>query len=150
MLIVFATSVMAGVALASKASSESDTSSEDPISIRFVVTGAKSQKGSVLCGLYDQEAKWLGRDYLQGARAYVDANGKARCVFRGVPPGLYAISAFHDVDDDKELDRKIFGIPSEPYCASRDARRAFGPPRWRDAVFRYEGRAPLELTAHFR
>jgi len=121
----------------------------DPLSITFVISDAKSQKGRVLCGLYDQETKWLSRDYFQGAKADVDEHGKARCVFRGIPAGSYAISAFHDLDDDNQLDRKIFGIPSEPYCASRNARRAFGPPRWRDAVFSYLGTAPIELEAAF-
>ncbi len=121
----------------------------DPLSITFVISDAKSRQGTVLCGLYDQETKWLSRDYFQGANSAVDEHGKARCVFRGIPPGSYALSAFHDVDGDNELDRKIFGIPSEPYCASRNARRAFGPPRWRDAVFSYPGTSPLELNAKF-
>lgn len=121
----------------------------DPLSITFVISDAKSQNGRVLCGLYDQEKKWLSRDYFQGAKADVDEHGKARCIFRGIPAGSYAISAFHDLDNDKQLDRKIFGIPSEPYCASRNARRAFGPPRWRDAVFSYLGTAPIELEAEF-
>ncbi len=121
----------------------------DPLSITFVISDAKSREGRVLCGLYHEEAKWLSRDYFQGAKSDVDEHGQARCVFRGIPAGFYAISAFHDLDSDNELDRKIFGIPAEPYCASRNARRAFGPPRWRDAVFSYAGSAPIELMAEF-
>ena len=121
----------------------------DPLSITFVISNAKSRRGQVLCGLYAQEAKWLSRSYFQGAKSNIDEEGNARCVFRGIPAGSYAISAFHDLDSDNELDRKIFGIPSEPYCASRDARRAFGPPRWRDAVFSYPGATPIELNAAF-
>jgi len=121
----------------------------DPLSITFVISDAESRQGTVLCGLYAQETKWLSREYFQGAQSNVDEHGKARCEFRGIPAGSYAISAFHDVDSDNELDRKIFGIPSEPYCASRNARRAFGPPRWRDAVFSYPGSSPIELNAEF-
>jgi uncharacterized protein (DUF2141 family) len=141
-----------GFAFSAYAAEPDDRPTADPnapLSITFVISGAESRQGSVLCGLYDQETKWLSRDYFQGANSDVDEHGKARCVFRGIPAGSYSISAFHDLDDDHELDRKIFGIPSEPYCASRNARRAFGPPRWRDAVFSYAGAAPIELNAEF-
>lgn len=121
----------------------------EPLSITFVISNAKSRDGRVLCGLYHEEAKWLSRDYFQGAKSDVDEHGKARCVFRGIPAGSYAISVFHDLDSDNELDRKIFGIPKEPYTTSRNARRAFGPPRWRDAVFTYAGTASVELQAEF-
>ena len=121
----------------------------DPLSISFVISKAKSREGQVLCGLYEQEEKWLSRDYFQGAKSEIDEHGRARCVFRGIPAGSYAISAFHDLDRDNQLDRKIFGIPAEPYCASRNARRAFGPPRWRDAVFSFAGATPIELKAEF-
>jgi uncharacterized protein (DUF2141 family) len=144
-----ATLVFAFSAFAADPDDRPSADPNDPLSITFVISDAKSHKGRVLCGLYHQETKWLGRDYFQGAKSDVDENGKARCIFRGIPAGSYAISAFHDLDSDNQLDRKIFGIPSEPYCASRNARRAFGPPRWRDAVFSYPGIAPIELEAEF-
>ncbi|MDH3653436.1 MAG: DUF2141 domain-containing protein [Myxococcales bacterium] len=144
-----ATLAFAVSALAADPDDRPSADPNDPLSITFVISDAKSQKGRVLCGLYDQEAKWLSRDYFQGAKSDVDEHGKARCIFRGIPAGSYAISAFHDLDSDNQLNRKIFGIPSEPYCASRNARRAFGPPRWRDAVFSYLGTAPIELEAEF-
>jgi len=144
-----ATLAFAVSALAADPDDRPSADPNDPLSITFVISDAKSQKGRVLCGLYDQEAKWLSRDYFQGAKSDVDEHGKARCIFRGIPAGSYAISAFHDLDSDNQLNRKIFGIPSEPYCASRNARRAFGPPRWRDAVFSYLGTAPIALEAEF-
>lgn len=120
-----------------------------PLSITLIISDAESRDGQVLCGLYHQEAKWLSRDYFQGARSDVDQQRNARCEFRGIPAGSYAISVFHDLDGDNALDRKIFGIPAEPYTTSRNARRAFGPPRWRDAVFSYPGAAAVELHAEF-
>ncbi len=53
----------------------------------------------------------------------------------GVPPGEYAVQAFHDENDNNDIDRGIFGIPREGVGFSRDARILFGPPSWRDAVF---------------
>ena len=73
-------------------------------------------------------------------------DGKAVCTFRGVPSGRYAISAFHDANEDGELDTNLFGIPSEGYCASRGARGTFGPPSFADAAFDFDG-GHTSLTA---
>ncbi len=53
----------------------------------------------------------------------------------GVPPGDYAVQAFHDENDNDQIDRGIFGIPREGVGFSRDARIVFSPPKWRDAMF---------------
>jgi uncharacterized protein (DUF2141 family) len=51
------------------------------------------------------------------------------------PVGVYAISAYHDKNNNKELDKSFFGVPSEPYGFSNDARGIFGPPDYFDAQF---------------
>jgi uncharacterized protein (DUF2141 family) len=111
-------------------------------SIRFVVTGLESEEGHVLCALFDSERTWLTEERLQVSRSSI-RDGRAVCVFEEIPPGDYAISAFHDADDDYELDRGAFGIPVERYCASRNARRPLAPPRFVDASFSHLGRSQM-------
>ncbi len=53
----------------------------------------------------------------------------------GVPPGDYAVQAFHDENDNDRIDRGLFGLPKEGVGFSRDARIVFSPPKWSDAVF---------------
>ncbi len=53
----------------------------------------------------------------------------------GVPPGDYAVQAFHDENDNDRIDRGMFGIPREGVGFSRDARIVLSPPKWRDAMF---------------
>lgn len=115
-----------------------------PDVLRFTVD-VQSNRGQVLCAAYDAESKWLSTDVVDGTIARI-VNGKAVCVFRGLKPGRYAISAYHDEDGDEELDTNFLGIPSEDYCASRNARASFGPPAFADAAFRYAG-GVLELSA---
>ena len=57
-----------------------------------------------------------------------------------VPAGDYAAQAFHDENASSELDRGVFGIPKEGVGFSRNARIAWSPPKWRDAVFVHQGR----------
>ncbi|WP_068071864.1 DUF2141 domain-containing protein [Novosphingobium lentum] len=66
--------------------------------------------------------------------------GTTTVVINGVPPGQYAIQAFHDENSNGEVDRALFGIPKEGVGFSRDARISFGPPKWADAVFSHDAR----------
>lgn len=50
-----------------------------------------------------------------------------------MPPGELAVAVIHDENRNGELDTNWLGIPKEGYGASRDARRRFGAPRWKDA-----------------
>ena len=52
----------------------------------------------------------------------------------GIPPGTYAVQAFHDENDNLLTDRTIFGLPKEGIGFSNAALFRFGPPRFRDAA----------------
>ena len=59
----------------------------------------------------------------------------------GLQPGRYAIRVFHDVDGDGTMSANPFGIPTEPFAFSNNARGAFGPAAWSDAAFEVAGDA---------
>ncbi len=52
-----------------------------------------------------------------------------------LPYGEYAIKVFHDENSNDELDTRIFGIPTERYGFSNNAKGAFGPPDYENARF---------------
>ena len=64
------------------------------------------------------------------------APGQVTVRIPGVPPGVYAAQAFHDENNNKQIDRNWLGIPTEGLGFSNDARFRFGPPRFEDAAFR--------------
>lgn len=53
----------------------------------------------------------------------------------GLPPGRYAVAAFHDTDGNGDLTLWPIGLPREAYGFSRDARGRFGPPSFAAAAF---------------
>ncbi len=91
-----------------------------------------NNKGTVRVGLYDSEEKFLddGIEFL----ASEIVNERAKVVFRDIPDGIYAISCYHDKDDDGELNMFLGMFPTESYGVSNNVRR-WGPPRWSDAKF---------------
>ena len=101
-------------------------------------TVMRSGGGVVRCGLFAEQG-WLVSP-VQSAVAVI-RSGSALCVFKGVPKGVYGISAFHDQNNNSKLDTNFIGLPTEDYCASRDARGTFGPPSFGDAKFSYVGGA---------
>lgn len=71
---------------------------------------------------------------LAADRIVVTATSASR-TFQGLAPGRYAIKAFHDADGDGKMGANPFGIPTEPFGFSNNARGAMGPPRWDEAGF---------------
>ena len=53
----------------------------------------------------------------------------------GVPPGTYAVEAFDDFNDTRNLGTSFLGLPEKGLGFSRDAKMHFGPPRFSDAAF---------------
>jgi len=93
------------------------------------VLGVADAEGQVLVALHRSPASFPDHaERAYGRRAVKARAGSIEVVFDGVPPGPFAVSAFHDSDRDFELDTGLFGIPQEDYGFSRDARKPFGPP----------------------
>ncbi len=105
--------------------------------IEFHVRTKKSG-GKVRCGLYDQKKDWLTSRYVFKSTATIEGR-RAVCTFHGVPPGVYAISAYHDKNDNGKLDKNFLGLPKEDFTFSSGAKARFGPPSFKDALFNYTG-----------
>ncbi len=93
-------------------------------------TGAAT--GAVMVSLFDSEAAYAGGAPVRQARIDV-ARGERAAIFAGLPPGSYAVKAFHDVDGDGRMDANPFGQPLEPYAFSNNARGSMGPAGWDSA-----------------
>jgi uncharacterized protein (DUF2141 family) len=59
----------------------------------------------------------------------------ATVIFTNVPDGDYAVSCFHDEDDNGKLNMFMGMMPTEDYGTSNNAPANFGPPKWIDAKF---------------
>src|SRR5262249_39029018 len=57
----------------------------------------------------------------------------------GVPPGRYAIQAYHDKNDNHDADRNIAGIPIEGVGFSNGYKIRVRAPRFSEAAFDYAG-----------
>lgn len=69
----------------------------------------------------------------------VRAAGSMRIEIPDLPEGTYAVSCFHDVNNNGVLDKNMLGIPTEPYGFSMGARPKFRAPSWEEAKFYFNG-----------
>jgi len=107
------------------------------------IDGARSNDGQVAAALYDQAGSWL-KTARAGQRTA--AASHVTLVFDDLPDGRYAVSAMHDENASQSLDSNPFGMPTEPYGFSRDARGRMGPPSFDDAVIELQG----DTTVHIQ
>lgn len=104
-------------------------------SLTVTFHGIKSPAGRIMVALAADPAAYAGASpaAAQGQAPVQGAN--ASVTFTGLKPGTYAIRAFHDLNGDGKLNLNPFGIPTEPYAFSNNARGAMGPAPWRAAAF---------------
>ena len=77
--------------------------------------------------------------------------GSMRFVFTDLPPGEYALAAFHDQDADGQLGTTVLGIPTEPYGFSNNARGFMGPASFTSAAITVSADdAALSITIQIR
>lgn len=86
------------------------------------------------------QAQFLKEDCPFAAEVPAHA-GSTLVTLHGLPPGRFAVQATHDENGNGKVDRGLLGVPKEGIGFSRDARIAFGPPKWDDAVITFDGRA---------
>ena len=76
-------------------------------------------------------------------------DGTAGVRFDNIPPGEYAVSTYHDENDNKELDEDQSFKPTEGFGTSKDAQGTLGPPKYQDASFPFTG-GKLTIKIHMR
>lgn len=123
-------------------SSQAQQSSE----VKVKIENIKHFEGSIKIALYNQEDHFLSKEIASDGKSIVDSN--LEFTFDGLPGGTYAISVFHDENDNGKLDTNLIGIPKEPYAFSNNAKGMFGPPSFEDCKFVVE--SPVhELVIQF-
>lgn len=117
----------------------------DDTVVRVTGTNLNGEAGNFVVWVYDSPDTWLSDNWRTQKilpLAGNVANGEITVELR-LPPGEYALSVWHDTDDDGKLARNFVGLPKEPAGLSNNVRPRFGPPRFRDARFTV-GDTPVE------
>lgn len=98
--------------------------------LEVTLRGVNSTEGQALVAVHRHVpgAGFPADDGVVAGKARPAATGDIRFFFEALPPGDYAVAAFHDADGDGQLDANLVGMPTECYGFSNDARGFMGPP----------------------
>ena len=108
---------------------------EGPVqTVLVTVENVESSKGDVSVALCD---KGLSKEACPFGTGRTAATGTMEFAFENIPPGNYAVVAFHDLNSNREFDQ-ILGVPREPYALSKDAANKMIP-TFKDAALAIGG-----------
>lgn len=96
------------------------------------VEGVNGSMGHVLVAVCTED-QFLGAGCTSTGKVPA-APGAVTIVLTNVAPGVYAVQAFHDENDNMDIDRSLLGLPKEGMGFSNDAPMRYGPPQFADAA----------------
>lgn len=101
--------------------------------LNVTISGFQSNEGKAYVALFRKEDKFpkMSGQYL--AEIVPIVNKKAIISFSNLPKNEYAIAVFHDKNNNGILDKNMFGIPTEVYGFSNNARETFSAPSFESA-----------------
>ena len=98
------------------------------------VTNFKNANGKLRVALFTDETNYL-KDSQFAMDTIIYSQERVQVLFANLPAGEYAISIYHDENDNGKLDANFMGIPSEPYAFSNNAPSRFGPAKYAESKF---------------
>jgi uncharacterized protein (DUF2141 family) len=100
--------------------------------IHVIVDGFKEKKGKLMIGIYNSESTFMKKTYKGFAADVIDTTLEFTLE---LPEGEYAISVYHDVNENRKMDTGLLGIPTESYGFSNNVKGRIGPPGFEKAKF---------------
>ena len=102
-------------------SSASNPAEEATLNLK--VNNIQHDKGSIYIAVFDNEDDFMKKRFSE-AIVKVGASNSHTIQFK-LPLGKYAMSIFHDVNDNEDLNTNWIGIPKEPYGFSNNPSTCF-------------------------
>lgn len=102
-------------------------------SLKVTVQNLRTHKGAVHVGLYRACPDFPGCKPVE--LKIVEAKGTTLQTAFSVEPGDYAVAVYHDQNSNGQMDKRLFGIPKEPYGFSNNYRPVMSAPKFTDCQF---------------
>ncbi len=100
-----------------------------------VTTNKIQSTGPIQLAVYDSRESFGNPEQAIIKDSLMPINGFAVWEIKlEILPERFAIAAYHDLDDDGELNRALFNAPVEPYGFSNNARSLVGPPTYEQTI----------------
>lgn len=108
--------------------------------ITININSIRNSKGTVKWAVYNKEANFNSTE-----AGFIDAGevkakeGTVTVRTKPLPDGTYAISVFHDENNNSDVDFNFLGLPVEGFGFSQNPIIYFGPPKFKECTFVKKG-----------
>lgn len=116
--------------------------------IELTIKNIPNSNGQIMIGIYNKAEGFTEVDKTFRNKTVPAKKGTMTIKIEGIPNGDYALSVFHDQNANGKLDKNFFGVPTEYYGFSNDARGTFGPPDFSECVVKVKGLAKTSLSLY--
>ncbi len=87
--------------------------------LRLTVSNIQIPKGRIRVAIYNSAGTFLDEKRYYATQNTAANTGDAVTFDFSLPYGDYAVTTYHDINENRLLDRNGLGIPEEPYALSR-------------------------------
>ncbi|MEO1052361.1 MAG: DUF2141 domain-containing protein [Bacteroidota bacterium] len=112
--------------------------------LKVTIKNYDNEEGSFMVAIFSAKEDFLKRDYIS-KKVKVEPGQSTSVYFENIPSGYYAVSIFHDENENGKLDKNFVGIPKEDFGFSNNARARFGPPDFDEAKVMVAADTSLEV-----
>ena len=103
------------------------------VNLKVDVQNIRKHQGAVFVALFGPGRAFPEGRPMEGKKLDV-TGGSVQTLFI-VEPGEYAVAVYHDENGNGVMDKRLFGIPKEPYGFSNNFRPVISVPRFSDCQF---------------
>ncbi|MEM6378310.1 MAG: DUF2141 domain-containing protein [Bacteroidota bacterium] len=98
----------------------------------------KSFSGCIRIAVYDNEEAFSNDGTVVWGKVVSNINSKNISLkVDDLPFGDYAIALYHDKNDNDQIDKNTFGIPTEPYAFSNNPKVKWKQPTFEESKFHF-------------
>ena len=97
------------------------------------IKNVKESSGTIYIAIFANEENWP--DGVPYRALNTPAELDVTSVTVEIPEGTYAVSVYHDLNGNEQMDYNALRMPKEPWGVSNDAPARFGPPKWKRMTF---------------
>lgn len=101
--------------------------------LQVIVEGVSGSNGHIRCALFDTPDGFPGPSPVQNGNVAASPTEGASCQFSELPAGTYAVTVYHDANDNQKIDTSVFGAPTEGYGATKNKLPAMSPPNFAES-----------------
>jgi uncharacterized protein (DUF2141 family) len=112
------------------------------------VSNVKNLQGSLQVALFNSKETFLKKPI--AAQSVKVTGQQVKIVFNNIPAGDYAVSLYHDENENQKMDSNFIGIPKEGYGFSNNPSSMFGPPDYESARFNLAGPQSITVKLLYR